>query len=212
MRFKLYLVPIFMMGKPKLRYFILHKPVNMVSQFVSSDDVRLLGDIDFDFPEGTHAVGRLDNHSEGLLILTTDKSITKRLFQGAIPHTRQYLVQVKNTISLETIEKLRAGVSIRIKGGAFYTTTSCEVEKVDNPFDYVLEKLPVYSYQASSWLMITLTEGKFHQVRKMVDAVGHKCVRLIRVAIEQIKLGDLPPGAVMEMDKHTFFEQLRIPN
>ncbi len=201
-----------MMDKPVLRYFILHKPVNMVSQFVSTHEVGLLGDIDFLFPEGTHAIGRLDNHSEGLLILTTDKSITKRLFQGTIPHTRQYLVQVKHIISPETLEKLREGVSIRIRGGEFYTTTPCAVELVDNPFDYVKAKENPNLYQASSWLMITLTEGKFHQVRKMVDVVGHKCVRLIRVAIEQIKLGDLPPGAVREMDSHSFFEQLRILN
>ena len=78
----------------KNRYFIVHKPFNMVSQFVSPDDVKLLGEIDFDFPEGTHAIGRLDNHSEGLLILTTDKRVTKRLFSSKIPHRRTYLVQV----------------------------------------------------------------------------------------------------------------------
>ena len=59
------------------RYFILHKPINMVSQFVSSHEVRLLGDLDFIFPEGTHAIGRLDQNSEGLLLLTTNKKITK---------------------------------------------------------------------------------------------------------------------------------------
>ena len=77
------------------RYFIIYKPVNMVSQFISSHEVRLLGDLGFDFPEGTHAIGRLDQHSEGLLLLTTNKKITKQLFQGEKPHTRTYLVQVK---------------------------------------------------------------------------------------------------------------------
>ena len=79
------------------RYFLVNKPYNMVSQFVSSHDVRLLGDLNFDFPEGTHAIGRLDQNSEGLLLLTTNKKITKLLFQGPIPHKRTYLVQVKNT-------------------------------------------------------------------------------------------------------------------
>lgn len=57
------------------RYFILNKPANMVSQFVSSDDVPLLGGIGFQFPEGTHAIGRLDKDSEGLLLLTTNKKL-----------------------------------------------------------------------------------------------------------------------------------------
>ena len=61
------------------RYFIVNKPYNIVSQFVSSHRVGLLGDLAFDFPEGTHAIGRLDNNSEGLLLLTTNKKITKLL-------------------------------------------------------------------------------------------------------------------------------------
>src|SRR4029079_17980396 len=95
------------------RYFIIHKPYNMVSQFVSSHEVGLLGDLDFIFPEGTHAIGRLDNHSEGLLILTTNKKVTRLLFQGETAHKRTYLVQVKNVVSEETLEKLRTGIRIR---------------------------------------------------------------------------------------------------
>ncbi|WP_261387849.1 hypothetical protein [Chitinophaga pinensis] len=62
----------------------------MVSQFISPDKVRLLGDLDFDFPEGTHAVGRLDNNSEGLLLLTTNKKVTRLLFESEQPHKRAY--------------------------------------------------------------------------------------------------------------------------
>ena len=62
------------------RYFILYKPYNMVSQFISTHQVGLLTDIDFIFPEGTHAIGRLDKDSEGLLLLTTNKKITRLLF------------------------------------------------------------------------------------------------------------------------------------
>ena len=67
----------------------------MVSQFVSTHSVNLLGDLEFDFPPGTHAIGRLDNHSEGLLLLTTNKKITRLLFEGKIPHKRTYFVQVR---------------------------------------------------------------------------------------------------------------------
>src|ERR1700712_1142101 len=102
---------------PRYRYFIINKPYNMVSQFISPDNVGLLGDIDFDFPEGIHAIGRLDNLSEGLLILTTNKKVTKLLFQGETPHKRTYLVRVKNIVSPESLERLRTGVTIKIKGG-----------------------------------------------------------------------------------------------
>ena len=64
----------------------------------------------------------------------------------------------------------------------------------------------------SSWLHITLTEGKFHQVRKMVDAVRHPCKRLIRISIEDIQLEDLQPGEVMEMGEDDFFRKLRLVN
>jgi len=81
----------------------------MVSQFISSDETALLGDLDFDFPEGTHAIGRLDSNSEGLLILTTNKKITRLLFQDTKPHIRIYFVMVKNIVSEESLQKLRNG-------------------------------------------------------------------------------------------------------
>src|ERR1700749_4469331 len=96
------------------RYFIVNKPYDMVSQFVSSHQVKLLGNLDFCFPEGIHAIGRLDNHSEGLLILTTNKKVTKLLFQGETPHERTYLVLVRHKMTSETLEKLRTGITIII--------------------------------------------------------------------------------------------------
>ena len=192
------------------RYFIINKPANMVSQFVSSHEVGLLGDLDFAFPKGIHAIGRLDNHSEGLLILTTNKKVTRLLFQGAVPHKREYLVQVKNMVSEERLNLLRTGVTIRIKGDIEYTTTPCQVSIVTNPELIVKQAHGLPAYIAVTWLLITLTEGKFHQVRKMVNAVHHKCKRLIRVAIEDIELGDLEPGCVKEIEEKDFFKQLKI--
>src|SRR5436190_9293762 len=104
------------MNKQPHRYFILNKPYNMVSQFISSHKVNLLGDLDFDFPEDIHAIGRLDNNSEGLLLLTTNKKVTRLLFHGEEKHTRTYLVQVNNVLSKENLQRLQSGVSIRIKG------------------------------------------------------------------------------------------------
>jgi 23S rRNA pseudouridine2457 synthase len=182
----------------------------MVSQFISSHDVVLLGDVDFPFPEGTHAIGRLDNQSEGLLLLTTNKTITKKLFQGEVPHTRKYLVQVKHVITEDAIKQLQQGVPIKIKGGVFYTTKVAKVEVVNNMEHYTQPIENKVKFTASSWILITLTEGKFHQVRKMVKAVGHKCKRLIRVAIEDITLGDIQPGEVKEMEEDEFFKLLKI--
>jgi 23S rRNA pseudouridine2457 synthase len=194
------------------RYFIVNKPYNMVSQFISPDKVGLLGDIDFTFPEGTHAIGRLDNLSEGLLILTTNKKVTALLFQGVVPHKRTYLVRVNYEVSADDIGKLRTGVSIRIKGGQFYTTPPCDVQVVKDPpylMDYQKETVKQIKH---TWLLITLEEGKFHQVRKMVAAIHHRCRRLIRVSIEDLELGDLEPGCVKEIEEKDFFSKLKINN
>jgi pseudouridine synthase len=93
------------------RYFIINKPYKMVSQFVSPDKVNLLGDIDFDWPEGTHAIGRLDNNSEGLLILTTNKRVTKLLFESDTPHKRTYLVHVEKVVTPERLLQLQTGIT-----------------------------------------------------------------------------------------------------
>jgi len=198
------------------RYFVVHKPVNMVSQFISSHDVNLLSGLDFDFPEGTHAIGRLDNHSEGLLLLTTNKKITKLLFQGSKPHTRTYLVQVKNKMTPATAAAIAGGIQISAPNGSQYLTSPCSVSIIEDPalyqhlFDASLLKpvVPVHQNVITSWVLISLTEGKFHQVRKMVAAVHHRCIRLIRVAIEAIYLGDLTAGQVRELEEADFFKLL----
>jgi len=192
------------------RYFIIYKPVNMVSQFISTHQVKLLGDLNFDFPDGTHAIGRLDQHSEGLLLLTTNKKITKLLFQGIKPHTRTYLVQVKNKVSKETAKRLSEGIEISASGGGRYRTSTCLVKIVDKP-NYITEpEIPLHPNADYSWLEISLTEGKFHQVRKMVAAVHHKCIRLIRISIEEMNIKNLSPGEVKEVDEQFFFKKLNL--
>lgn len=192
------------------RYFIINKPYKMVSQFISSHRVGLLGDLDFEFPEHTHAIGRLDNHSEGLLILTTNKKITKLLFESKVPHQRTYLVLVKHQVQEPAMEQLRNGVSIRVKGGGDYITRPCEAEIITDPNAYFNDTHPLKLYPPYTWLLLKLTEGKFHQVRKMVDAVGHQCKRLIRVAIEDLHIGDLPKGGVREVEEAEFFSKLKL--
>ncbi len=193
-------------------YYIINKPKNMVSQFVSSHNVRLLGDLGHIFSEGTHAVGRLDNNSEGLLILTTNKKVTRLLFESEEPHKRVYLVQVRKVVSEETLHRLQTGVTIRVKGGGDYTTSPCEAEIIEDPGDFIKYEPCIPDFPPYTWLKLSLTEGKYHQVRKMVAAVNHQCKRLIRWSIEDLSLGNLEPGGVKELEENAFFNLLKISN
>ncbi len=184
----------------------------MLSQFKSERDAVLLGDLDFDFPAGTHAVGRLDKQSEGLLLLTTNKKVTRLLFQGTTLHKRTYLVKVKNTVSEHALQQMKDGLSIRIKGGGYFTTTPCHVRVVDEPAELFQPANPFPSYPPYTWLQITLTEGKFRQIRKMTTVLHHRCQRLIRTAIEDISLGSMQAGEVKELPEELFFQLLHITN
>ena len=202
------------MSQQANRYFLVHKPYKMVSQFVSPDKVRLLGDLNFNFPEGTHAIGRLDNNSEGLLLLTTNKKVTKLLFESGVPHRRVYIIQVEGVISDETLQTLRTGVVIILKGkgSKTYTTEPCEVERIVKP-SYLEKRQHEFSDALPcSWLRMTLTEGKYHQVRKMVAVVGHDCKRLVRESIEDLNILNLKVGEVLEIDESAFFTKLKIDN
>lgn len=182
----------------------------MVSQFISPDQVGLLGDIKFNFPEGTHAIGRLDNESEGLLILTTNKKITRLVFLGQRPHKRTYLVMVQNVLSPETLQQLREGISIRIKGGDHYVAKPEDVQIISEPSAICSQAKDPREEFPHTWLLITLTEGKFRQVRKMVLAARHRCLRLIRISIGDLTLEGLLPGEVKEMEEGDFFEKMGI--
>ncbi len=182
----------------------------MISQFVSPYEQRLLGDLDFDFPEGTHAVGRLDDESEGLLILTTDKTLTNRLLHPAKKHLRVYLVQVKKQVETQTLETLRNGLEIVIKRRGAYKTQACDVRLIEQPTDLPARIPAVEEFEKHSWLQFTLTEGKNRQIRKMCAAVKHKCKRLIRTKIEDLDLGDMQPGEVREIEQQKLFALLKL--
>lgn len=192
------------------RYFVINKPRGIVSQFVSPHKVGLLGDIGYTFPLGTHALGRLDKDSEGLLLLTTDKRATHLLFTYGKPHRRTYLVMVQHELSAASFNLLRTGINIKIKDGADYIATPADLKKIENPAAY-------YSYAADNresyphtWLLITLTEGKYRQVRKMVLAAHHRCLRLIRLSIGNFSLNDLKPGEVQELTERRFYDLLDV--
>ena len=190
------------------RHFILHKPNGYVSQFVFNQTKRknkkLLGDL-FPFPDGTMAIGRLDKQSEGLLLLTTDGKISDRIRSRDVE--KEYNVEVDGVVTDEKIEILRKGVAISIYGKA-YTTLPCKVVVInemqlnDLPLDLTIYK----RHRPTSWLSITITEGKFRQVRKMTAVVGLPTMRLVRVRIGSIKLNQLKAGEVIKTELEDYFD------
>ncbi len=184
-------------------YYIVYKPYNMLSQFRQETEGQVtLADIDFDFPKDVYPVGRLDSDSEGLLLLTNDNSLNFLLLDPKNAHSRTYYVQVDGDISAEAIEKLCQGVAININGKS-YITQKAKVKKLQETPDFPPRNPPVRFRQniPTSWISITLTEGKNRQVRRMTAAVGFPTLRLVRVQMAKVQLGNLQPGEVNLLHK-----------
>ena len=158
----------------------------------------MLGEL-YNFPEGTMAIGRLDEHSEGLLLLTMDGKTSESLRSKKVE--KEYFVQMDGSITKNAIEKLRGGLMINVKGED-YQTQPCLVELIDPPtLPDRAKKIRDERHGPTSWVSITLTEGKFRQVRKMTAAVGFPTLRLVRVRIGAVKLGDMKPEQVLEVEQ-----------
>jgi 23S rRNA pseudouridine2457 synthase len=154
------------------KYFIVHKPFNVLSQFSSPDDRTSLKNL-FHVPSNVYPVGRLDYDSEGLLILTDDKKLNHDLLNPMNRHEREYWVQVEGDISEDALNKLQQGVSIN-SNGRLHLAKKCIAKKILNP-PKVSERKPPIRFRKSvpdSWIKIILTEGKNRQVRKMTAAIG----------------------------------------
>ena len=108
------------------------------------------------------------------------------------------------------VRQLRTGVSIPVAEDTDYVTKPCEVEQVEEPAGLFSNGKELHERVPRSWLTISLTEGKYHQVRKMVQAVGHPCKRLIRLSIEEIELEDMQPGEIRELNHEEFYRRLRL--
>lgn len=158
---------------------------------------KLLGEL-FPFPSGTMSIGRLDEDSEGLLLLTTDGKVSEIIRSRNVE--KEYFVQVDGIISQRAIDILQRGVEIGFKG-IKYTTIPCQayILKESPDFPPRSQKIRDDRHGPTSWLSIVVTEGKFRQVRKMTSAVGFPTLRLIRVRIGNIKLAELKSGEVREI-------------
>lgn len=181
------------------RHFLLHKPHGYLSQFIYAKkrNKKLLGEL-FPFPEYTMAIGRLDEDSEGLLLLTTDGMMSEIVRSKSVE--KEYYAQVDGIITEEAVEQLKNGVEIGFKG-IRYTTKKCQAKLIHQRPDFIGEgrRIRDERHGPTSWVSLTLTEGKFRQVRKMTAAVGFPTLRLVRIRVGNIHLQNLKAGEVLEV-------------
>jgi 23S rRNA pseudouridine2457 synthase len=183
-------------------HYMLFKPYGYLSQFIydgkRKSRKKLLGEL-HDFAEGTMAVGRLDEPSEGLLFLTTDGKESFSILSQK--YEKEYHVQVDGIITEGAIELIRNGIKIGLEGGQ-YMTKPCQAEIIDPPV-FPMRAKPIRDerHGPTSWASIILREGKFRQVRKMTAAAGFPTLRLVRVRIGDKRLNDMQPGQVEEVAK-----------
>ncbi|QIX61781.1 pseudouridine synthase [Hymenobacter sp. BT18] len=184
------------------RHFLLHKPYGYLSQFRSeapreARKKRFLGEL-YDFPAGIMAIGRLDEASEGLLLLTTDGKMSEYVRSRHVE--KEYYAQVDGQLTDEAVQQLQQGVEIG-RQGEKYQTLPCQAFRLETPPDFPARGRSIRSdrHGPTSWVSITVTEGKYRQVRRMTAAVGFPTLRLVRVRIGATQLLGLGPGQVQEV-------------
>lgn len=184
------------------RHFIIYKPYGYLSQFKSNDSKqqskRFLGEL-HDFPEGVMSIGRLDEKSEGLLLLTTDGKLSDYINSKKVE--KEYYALVDGDITQDAINELQIGVEIGFDGKK-YQTKPCKVKLLDTepPLPERSKKIRDARHGPVRWISITLNEGKFRQVRKMTSSVGFPTLRLVRVRVGNIQLKDMCVGSVTHVD------------
>ncbi len=191
------------MKTPHLQYILFNKPYGVLSQFTKLGARPTLADFG-PFPKDVYPVGRLDADSEGLLLLTNDNEVKHRLLEPRFRHPRTYLVLVERVPSREALEKLREGVIIEGRRTQPARVVQCLSEPALPP-----RPVPIRFRKnvPTTWLEITLREGRNRQVRKMTASVGHPTLRLVRIAfgpltIQGIRAGefrDLRSGEVRDL-------------
>lgn len=172
-------------------YLAFYKPYGVLTAFSGEPGQETLKKY-IDVP-GVYPVGRLDMDSEGLLILTDDGNLAHRLTDPRYNHPKTYLVQVEGIPTPESLGKLEMGVVVKGQ-----KTRRAQVMVAPEPNLPAREK-PVTPHGPTTWLRIVLREGKKHQIRHMTAAVGLPTLRLVRVAVGPVALGELQPGQWREL-------------
>lgn len=192
------------------RYFIINKPYGVLPQFTDQEGRKTLKSLG-KFPNDVYPVGRLDLDSEGLLIITNDKSLNHRLLHPKFEHKKTYLVQVDGDITEEAIKKLEQGTEISVNKGK-YKTLPAQCQKVPKPKNLEDRDPPVRFRKniPTSFIELTIHEGKNRQVRKMTAAVGFPTLRLKRISIQDLRIEKLKIGGVIELKRDELLPLLRI--
>ncbi len=160
----------------------------MLCQFTGQPGQRTLAE--FIRVPGVYAAGRLDADSEGLLLLTGDGDLQHKITDPRFLHPRTYWVQVEGTVSDDALHQLASGLSI-----GDYKTLPCLARAIEEPA--LPARVPPVRFRKSiptSWLELTLREGRNRQVRRMTAAVGFPTLRLVRCKIGTLTLNGLAPG------------------
>jgi 23S rRNA pseudouridine2457 synthase len=173
------------------RYLVLNKPFNVLSTFTDPAGRPTLKD--YVPVPGVYAAGRLDFDSEGLLLLTDDGALIHRLTDPRYEHPKTYYVQVEGVVTETAVAALREGVVLRGE-----RTRPAQADVIPDP-GLPPRPVPVRAYHPTSWLKVVLREGKKRQLRRMTAAVGFPVLRLVRVALGPLTLGDLAPGHWREL-------------
>lgn len=167
-----------------------HKPFGVLSQFTANDSAyRTLAD--FGFPPKVYPLGRLDAESEGLLLLSDERGLNARLLHPSRGHVRLYWAQVEGCPTEESLRLLAQGLLVR-----GHQTLPCR-SWILEPQPDVPPRDPPIRYRKfipTCWLALELSEGKNRQVRRMTATIGYPTLRLIRVRIGRLDLGDLALG------------------
>ena len=170
-----------------MRYIIFHKPYGVLSQFTDEGTGHPTLKQYVDVPN-VYAAGRLDRDSEGLLLLTDDGSLIKQLTDPKHHVEKTYWVMVEGDPTQEKLARLEQGVQLKD-----YLTLPAKASILPDP-NLPSRSKPVTPHGPTAWIEIKLREGKKRQIRHMTAAVGLPTLRLVRVAIGRIRLGNLPPG------------------